>query len=527
MFTLTGEFNGAELGYTLASLDFNGDGYKDLAVLERGWNPLGHVANQDTLYWGKILFYYGGPNFDTLPDFVIQGAYHYNMYMFNMINCGDMNGDGCEDLGVVQYAEPDSTHPWDRDTKLKIYVGGQNPITQPGFIETYLYTQYAPGKFWISSIGDINNDGYDDISIRMGMINPTKAKFEILFGGTSLTHYVFYTSSVEVNNWISLKGIGDVNNDNYNDIILSTTVNNDNLVSRIVLYFGCSDISEADSLVLGDSSIIQGRLVLPVGDVNNDNYSDFIGCFNEINGIWSGKFWFGGNTISSLWNTEISPNYFGEYQSCVGAVYGDLNNDGYDDIIGTQSGIDWGIGAACIWMGSANFNGTVDLEIGPPSSTPWWRFGESIAAGDFNADGLCDVAISAPQWWNGSMPVPGKVFIYSGNAELADTTVGVEDDNIPVPDVSKWDITLSPNPVTNKSSQINIQFIGSGYKNATNLKVSIYDIKGRKVLSKSIPDSNLREGNWSVALKGIKPGLCILNISDGSNKLISRNFIIN
>jgi hypothetical protein len=54
--TIIGEFDGAEMGYSLASLDFNGDGFMDLAVLERGWNPLGHVNNPDTLYWGKILF---------------------------------------------------------------------------------------------------------------------------------------------------------------------------------------------------------------------------------------------------------------------------------------------------------------------------------------------------------------------------------------------------------------------------------------------------------------------------------------
>ena len=180
--TLTGEFNGAEIGYSMASLDFNGDGIKDLAVLERGWNPLRHVNNPDTLYWGKILFYYGGMTFDTTPDFIIQGTYHYNMYKSNFINAGDMNGDGCEDLGVVQYAEPDSTHPNDRDFKFKLYFGGPVPSSLPGYVVNYNYSQYESGGFWISPLGDINNDGYDDISIKKRTYNATSNIIDILFG---------------------------------------------------------------------------------------------------------------------------------------------------------------------------------------------------------------------------------------------------------------------------------------------------------------------------------------------------------
>jgi hypothetical protein len=56
--TITGDFGGASLGWGLASLDFNGDGIKDLAVLEKAWNPSGIYDFNHFI--GRIYFYWGG-----------------------------------------------------------------------------------------------------------------------------------------------------------------------------------------------------------------------------------------------------------------------------------------------------------------------------------------------------------------------------------------------------------------------------------------------------------------------------------
>jgi len=58
MTTITGEFDGSKMGASVVSLDFNGDGIKDLVVLEAGWNPTG-VFDASAQY-GKLLFYMGG-----------------------------------------------------------------------------------------------------------------------------------------------------------------------------------------------------------------------------------------------------------------------------------------------------------------------------------------------------------------------------------------------------------------------------------------------------------------------------------
>src|SRR5512133_2309674 len=74
---MSGEFAGSEYGNAMASIDFNGDGYDDLIVLSDAWNPTGLFNDQNR--WGKLYFYWGGPGFDNVVDFVIEGNYNWNM----------------------------------------------------------------------------------------------------------------------------------------------------------------------------------------------------------------------------------------------------------------------------------------------------------------------------------------------------------------------------------------------------------------------------------------------------------------
>ena len=92
--TLQGEFYGSNFGSSVVSMDYNGDGYDDLIVKSRYWNPTG-VYNEQMMY-GKIYFFWGGPGFDNIPDFVIEGQHrgHFrdDYYAGQLVNAGDLNG---------------------------------------------------------------------------------------------------------------------------------------------------------------------------------------------------------------------------------------------------------------------------------------------------------------------------------------------------------------------------------------------------------------------------------------------------
>jgi len=515
--TMAGEFAGCEFGSSMASLDFNGDGYMDLVVNSQAWNPYSTYA--ESARYGKLYFYWGGPNFDNIPDFTITGNYPYDLGStyggIAIYNAGDVNGDGIED-----FVRTGSTA--DHKPSVSIYYGRAVPQATPDLVFSYP-TENLFGLYPYP-LGDINGDNKDDLSIILKYETPYRNKTMIL---TDVNAVPWFFDSTDIDREMFMQGIGDINNDGYDDCYKVKSNEPGYQHYNLIVYYGSPQFPVTDSLVICESTdVIPSRWGNPVGDVNNDGFADFVAFDGP--GV-NQPLWFGGTQVTPNWDILLTHSNYGYTDVASGFPYlhGDFNNDGFDDVLGANFGYGGWSGIGFIWMGRTQMNGTIDLLLWPPPNYEYRSFGWAKATGDFNADGFCDVAASSP-WWGdgGNHNETGKVFIYAGNAELADTTVGVEDDTIPVPDVSKWDISISPNPVTNKLSQINIQFTGSGYKNAANLKVSIFDIKGRKVLSQAIPDNKLREGNWSFALKGIKPGVYILNISDNNIKLITRKFAI-
>lgn len=125
MMSIVGNQMYDHFGEKLAELDFNGDGYQDLAVLQSWWVPDSiYVTIPPNSYiernYGRILFYYGGPGFDSIPEFSIEGN-HRNQFRYSgkeMYSLGDVNGDGYDDIGVREF-------PF----QLSIDTGGLNPST--------------------------------------------------------------------------------------------------------------------------------------------------------------------------------------------------------------------------------------------------------------------------------------------------------------------------------------------------------------------------------------------------------------
>ena len=158
MTTMTGEFPGADFGASVASLDYNGDGYQDLVVCERGWNPTGNQPQGSFLGYGKLFFYMGGPNFDNVPEFTIEGTYPWQYVSNYIFNAGDLNGDGREDLaaGAPESMGPDGSY----STKLFIFYGKDTYSTEP---DTILYFVTNGAGLNITPLGDINHDGYAEL----------------------------------------------------------------------------------------------------------------------------------------------------------------------------------------------------------------------------------------------------------------------------------------------------------------------------------------------------------------------------
>jgi hypothetical protein len=163
-----------------------------------------------------------------------------------------------------------------------------------------------------------------------------------------------------------------------------------------------------------------GCSVAWVGDVNGDGYDDvLIGAFRypEIASVGQAYLYFGGPSIDSVADLVITPPPGGAGWFGISvASAGDFNGDGDPDfIIGAQqSGYE---GKAFIYYGGPSFDAAPDFTLTGESTGAITAFGASVAsAGDVNDDGFGDVIVGAP-WYPGGGNKPGRAYVFFGGAE--------------------------------------------------------------------------------------------------------------
>jgi hypothetical protein len=227
----------------------------------------------------------------------------------------------------------------------------------------------------------------------------------------------------------SVATAGDVNGDGYSDIIVGAPYYDNGYSDHGVVfgYYGSeSGPSTTHDWLVGTNQKTDahfGFSVSTAGDINGDGYSDVIigapGCENGqtdegIVYIYHGSE--SGLTSYSTYQREVNQAsaQFGFSVSTAG----DVNGDGYSDIIAS----------ALYYDGGQTDEGKVFVYHGSPSglsSTPDWdqelnqayaQYGFAVStAGDVNGDGYSDVIVGAPYYDNAQVD-EGQVFAYYGSS---------------------------------------------------------------------------------------------------------------
>ena len=409
------------LGYSLASGDFNKDGYDDVVVGYRGGLYL---------YYGSS-FGLGVYSFDTLS--CVPRAIEPEV-----IDIGDINGDGYLDIMVAgrEYSLTDNPK---REGIVYVYYNDNgsfdgNPIY---FYHRSLFIEWHFASPKIEAcLGDVNGDSYDDMLISIyGSIGwQIFGKYMIIYYGSSEKHnydasgidivndYDDMISNVPSNTIGIIIGSGDFDGDGYDDIISKNRYPN-NLLDNFFVLSG-SDSGLIDDLFDHPGySIWIDYKTLPdswsdaaiIEDVNRDGYDDF--TFVSVDGMVSQLHFHSGSpdglSNSSSWSKEYSVSSMSSSIFSVTPIsieFMDIDKDDNSDMIlrfydrvyvhsyDTSDAYDLTGGYSVLPVDTLYFG--YEEEFVLSSSVAYSGSKNSIVCGDVNGDGVDDVIVGLDYYKN-------------------------------------------------------------------------------------------------------------------------------
>jgi hypothetical protein len=294
-----------------------------------------------------------------------------------------------------------------------------------------------PGQnigYALSPAGDVNGDGYSDVivSVYTNVFGVSKdGKVQLYLGtGNGMGSTAVWTSEGKggTNYGESISSAGDINGDGYYDIIVGAPrfSNGEENEGAVFVYYGSpSGLETNPSWVMegNQANAFYGASVSTAGDVNKDGYSDVVvgSSFYDDGETNEGKVFVYLGSATGLSKTPYFTaqgdqvnGFFGKSVSSAG----DVNHDGYSDIIVGAPGYDHGQaneGRAYLYLGTL---------MGMTQSAAWTgesnqadaNFGNSVAcAGDLNGDGFSDVVVGANRF-DEKLSNVGKLYVYMGSA---------------------------------------------------------------------------------------------------------------
>jgi len=449
--------------------DVNGDGFDDVIV--------GGRTDNGQSYSGLALIFLGSAS--GIPDGTPATAATQidgpnAPYGFVVAGAGDVNGDGYADVIVGQ-----------SDAGAFLFLGSPTGIASGATANAATqFTSDQPGSGFgspVASAGDVNGDGYADVLISA----PHYYRNEGPFGSTGSV-FVFHGSASGISSGYSLNaatrlagdtayspggnpnvpgqfgysaaGAGDVNGDGYDDVIVANP-------AQAAPYEG----GGAAWVFLGSpAGIPSGRFdtaaaqlapdqhwificppncgedyppalgvsVAGAGDVNGDGFDDVIAGAPGYNydglTVDSGAAFIYTGSDALYAQTPGQGRVVARLESDqdsarIGysvANAGDVNHDGYDDVIVGAPYYDAGQtneGAAFVFLGRAPTIASGSAAAAATqleSDVAGANLGESVAgAGDVDGDGFDDVIVGDPNYGSGA------AFVFVGSAS------GVADGN--------------------------------------------------------------------------------------------------
>ena len=384
-------------GEQIACCDVDGDGYDDILI----------GAPRYDNNRGRAYLFYGGPDMDTTADLTFDEGRNEGDVFGIGIACGDIDNDGYDDIiiGAGGYNE--------KRGRAYLYWGGDRNSMDANADKIFVGNEKEGSKFGSGhpAVYDIDNDGYDDIILcAVGWayfyFGSTKesmdTSYDLIFKQEDPEYSFGYRISC-----------GDVDNDGYGDIVIGPWwsrhgraylyygANKSNMDVKADVIFKAQ--SEGEDFFGHDSLCV---------DQNGDGYVDvFIGSpgYSDKQGR---SYLFYGNSEKTLdansdmtFNGELEGSLYGCY-----ACYGDIDGDKVNDIVIGAHLYRQRVGRVYVYWGNELASPNPKPGRILTGEHLYDMFGIGLACGDVNNDGFDDLVIGASRYNAG----PGHAYLYYG-----------------------------------------------------------------------------------------------------------------